>query len=286
MMHSRGVYLASDRRVLAGGSSSSMSGSNRYSVSVPRSHSHMHLASSGASMQSPTVPTHSASQFSADSRTSLYDKRAVASPRAPPHPSAQQAPQQQGAFMTRASGRRPRGHEAVDWMENVRIVSGGAQESTQSAGTGGTTMAGSMLVDGVEIGTGMEDSVTALGTADGASTVQGGQGDRDSVPLHEELTALARRFESTVRFEKVSAHFPMYTEPRSALSTSAPCRLRSRKGQSPLRCTDPGPSRGSLLSFVRPSSSRPRTRPCRLPTSTLSGTTTSATRFVRSCSSA
>ena len=209
-MHSRGVYLASDRRMLAGGSSSSMSGSNRYSVSVPRSQSHMHLASSGASMQSPTVPTHSATQFSADSKTSLYDKRAVASPRAPPHSSAQQAIQQQGAFMTRASGRRPRAHETVDWMENVRIVSGGAQESTQTAGAGGATMAGSMLVDGVEMGAGMEDSVTALGTADGASTVQGGQGDRDSVPLHEELTALARRFESTVRFEKVRAR--LYTE--------------------------------------------------------------------------
>lgn len=88
------------------------------------------------------------------------------------------------AFMTRAATGRGRagGHDTVSWMENVRIVSGQNAEEKDELPHG----------------------------TDAASTV----GDRDSVPLHEEITSVARAFESRVRFEKVDP--PVY----SALRTS------------------------------------------------------------------
>lgn len=100
-----------------------------------------------------------------------------------------------GTFMTRTTGRRPGGQDAVTWMEGVRVVSAGqnAQQTTTTASN-------------------KQDPQTAKGKHPhdmyGEYTVlPGGQpvaAEKEIVPLHEELTAIARALQSKVRFEKVS----------------------------------------------------------------------------------
>lgn len=99
-----------------------------------------------------------------------------------------------GTFMTRTTGRRPGGQDAVTWMEGVRIVSNG-QNAQQT-----TTLANDK-----------RDAVPAKSKhgfdVHGDYTIMpGGQPmpvDKEIVPLHEELTAIARALQSKVRFEKV-----------------------------------------------------------------------------------
>ena len=87
-------------------------------------------------------------------------------------------------FMTRAAGRRPRGQDAVDWMENVRIVPNAGEDPA-------TNVLDEATID--------EDSASVLG-------------EGTPFPLHEEVTAMARVFESKVNFEKVGRVDPLRTE--------------------------------------------------------------------------
>lgn len=91
-----------------------------------------------------------------------------------------------GAFMTRASGRKPGGQDAVSWMEGVRIVAP-SQQAAQS--TNDATQPMQKLADV------SDDADFAHETPQSI--------DKDVVPLHEELTAIARALQSKVRFEKV-----------------------------------------------------------------------------------
>lgn len=82
----------------------------------------------------------------------------------------------QQTFMTRAAGRRQGGNDAVDWMENVRIVQKPFDEQDERH---------------------HEERHLKADTGSVA-------GDTATFPLHEEVTAMARVFESRVNFEKVS----------------------------------------------------------------------------------
>lgn len=94
---------------------------------------------------------------------------------------AESQPLQQN-FMTRATagGRRAAGHDAVEWMENVRIVQKPHDTAVQS-----------------ERPAGQEQDVDEKDDDDSVL------GDNVTFPLHEEVTAMARVFESRVSFEKV-----------------------------------------------------------------------------------
>lgn len=103
-----------------------------------------------------------------------------------------------GTFMTRNTGRRPGGQDAVTWMEGVRVVSTG--QNGQQTNTATTAKQDTTFGKGKN-GQDVYGEYTVL---------PGGQSvpvDKEVVPLHEELTAIARALQSKVRFEKVCTGF-------------------------------------------------------------------------------
>jgi hypothetical protein len=104
--------------------------------------------------------------------------------------------------MTRTTGRRPGGQDAVTWMEGVRVVSAG-QNGQQTTITS-TAKQGDLPIGKAKNSQDMHGEYTVL---------PGGQSvpvDKEVVPLHEELTAIARALQSKVRFEKVSICTPLF----------------------------------------------------------------------------
>lgn len=92
--------------------------------------------------------------------------------------------------MTRGNARRPGGQDAVTWMEGVRLVSAGNNTSG---------------IDDINPDDGLPHDPAGL--VEVASSI----GDKDVVPLHEELTAIARAFETKVRFEKVCRRIQLWS---------------------------------------------------------------------------
>lgn len=112
-----------------------------------------------------------------------------------------------GTFMTRATGRRPGGQDAVTWMEGVRVVSNGQNaQSNNNTITYNDKYGSKQNAQNVKSKHGFD--------VHGEYTIlPGGQPvavDKDIVPLHEELTAIARALQSKVRFEKVSLKERVY----------------------------------------------------------------------------
>ena len=97
------------------------------------------------------------------------------------------------AYMTRTMNRKPDGQDTVSWMENVRVVSGTSTGILQ-----GHARRNSAEVD-LKIKTRGRMGNDLISVTNDVSIEE-----RITAPLHEELTATARAFESRVRFEKVS----------------------------------------------------------------------------------
>lgn len=89
------------------------------------------------------------------------------------------APNGRAQTMTRGAMRRPGDHDAVTWMEGVRV---------EHTGDGNRGTAGPFMQQ-------HDDALAESGSQAGAA---------EAVPLHEEITAIARSFEGRVRFIKVS----------------------------------------------------------------------------------
>lgn len=137
-----------------------------------------------------------------------------------------------GTFMTRTTGRRPGGQDAVTWMEGVRVVS--TAQNGQQANT--TTVAKQDAAFG--------KGKTAQDLYGEYTVLPGGQSvpvDKEVVPLHEELTAIARALQSKVRFEKVCTGAAEFHSKRpcfncswlTLVTISADCYSQS----DPYRCT-------------------------------------------------
>lgn len=148
-----------------------------------------------------------------------------------------------GTFMTRTTGRRPGGQDAVTWMEGVRVVSAG-QNGQQTTITNQAKQ-GDLPTGKTKNAQDMHGEYTVL---------PGGQSvpvDKEIVPLHEELTAIARALQSKVRFEKVSmCSYSLHVNPRLKISC---CRSPSPIGRSWSLSTGHGQHQAYRPSYERPS---------------------------------